>query len=77
MYTFVLEWTPALTKAQELTGGEAGEHRGLIPHGYIFATFMVSCMIGSSLFKIMIKSMRPESFMRYAHISSITHLSSS
>ncbi len=65
MYTFVLEWTPALTKAQELSGGtDPGEHRGLIPHGYIFAAFMVAIMMGSSIFKIVIKSMRPESFMR-------------
>jgi hypothetical protein len=68
MYTFVLEWTPALTQAQEQSGGgsdEDSEHRGKIPHGYIFASFMVAIMIGSSLFKILSKQHRPESFMRF------------
>ncbi|VDD86310.1 unnamed protein product [Enterobius vermicularis] len=55
MYVFVLEWTPALTLAS----------RTAIPHGYIFATFMVACMMGSSLFKMLSKTHRPESFMRY------------
>ncbi|CAD6197169.1 unnamed protein product [Caenorhabditis auriculariae] len=56
MYTFVLEWTPALTLAADGSS---------IPHGYIFAAFMVSTMIGSSLFKILSKQSRPEDFMRY------------
>jgi MFS family permease len=38
MYTFVFLWTPALSP-----NGEK------IPHGFIFACFMVACMIGSSL----------------------------
>eukprot|EP00217_Crustomastix_stigmatica_P016284 CAMPEP_0183799658 /NCGR_PEP_ID=MMETSP0803_2-20130417/22369_1 /TAXON_ID=195967 /ORGANISM="Crustomastix stigmata, Strain CCMP3273" /LENGTH=450 /DNA_ID=CAMNT_0026044363 /DNA_START=30 /DNA_END=1379 /DNA_ORIENTATION=- len=38
MYTFVFLWTPALSP-----NGET------IPHGTIFATFMVSSMIGSSI----------------------------
>ena len=36
MYTFVFMWTPALTPP----GGEA------IPHGSIFACFMLACMLG-------------------------------
>ncbi|EYB98845.1 hypothetical protein Y032_0127g1378 [Ancylostoma ceylanicum] len=36
-----------------------------IPHGYIFAGFMVATMMGSSLFKLLTKSGRPEDFMRY------------
>ncbi|EPB74381.1 hypothetical protein ANCCEY_06502 [Ancylostoma ceylanicum] len=55
MYTFVLEWTPALSKASA----------DPIPHGYIFAGFMVATMMGSSLFKLLTKSGRPEDFMRY------------
>lgn len=43
MYTFVLEWTPALTPV--LPPSESADfhddHRGAIPHGYVFATFMV------------------------------------
>ncbi|MCO5557381.1 hypothetical protein L7F22_010944 [Adiantum nelumboides] len=38
MYTFVFLWTPALSPDEED-----------IPHGFIFATFMLSSMIGSSL----------------------------
>ncbi|KAF1759731.1 hypothetical protein GCK72_016198 [Caenorhabditis remanei] len=56
MYTFVLEWTPALSRA----AGDVG-----IPHGYIFAAFMVATMIGSSVFKLLQQHERPESFMRY------------
>ncbi|CAJ0578950.1 unnamed protein product, partial [Mesorhabditis spiculigera] len=56
MYTFVLEWTPALSQASEDTS---------IPHGYIFAAFMVATMMGSSVFKIISKKERPEAFMRY------------
>ncbi|PAV59627.1 hypothetical protein WR25_08211 [Diploscapter pachys] len=56
MYTFVLEWTPALTQA---SGGAS------IPHGYIFASFMVAAMMGSSLFKLFTKYSSPEDFMRF------------
>jgi hypothetical protein len=60
MYTFVLEWTPALTPDDfhdsvvdtsdhtrhhtlgvEAEQSEDGGHRGAIPHGFIFAAFMV------------------------------------
>ena len=60
MYTFVLEWTPALTPEEyhepvlEVTDqtphdtlavqaehADENGHRGAIPHGFIFATFMV------------------------------------
>ncbi|CAH1784953.1 unnamed protein product [Owenia fusiformis] len=75
MYTFVLEWTPALTPpapaeqaaSRSLLVDDAKDsdnHNGTIPHGYIFAGFMVACMIGSSLFKILLKFSTPESFMR-------------
>lgn len=38
MYTFVFLWTPALSPNQQT-----------IPHGFIFATFMLASMIGSSI----------------------------
>ena len=49
MYVFVLEWTPALTNAAAeqpterklLSTEENDGHRGVIPHGHIFAGFMV------------------------------------
>lgn len=44
MYIFVFMWTPALT------GGDSDIK---LPFGMIFSTFMVCCMIGSSLFSIL------------------------
>jgi len=45
MYTFVLEWTPALTPAEldpaKVESATSGTERATIPHGYIFAAFMV------------------------------------
>jgi MFS family permease len=56
MYTFVLEWTPALT--------EANTENERIPHGLIFAAFMVAVMMGSSIFKLLSNSFSSESFLR-------------
>ena len=47
MYTFVFMWTPALEESARL----AVPAMQSIPHGMIFAIFMVSCMIGSMLVK--------------------------
>lgn len=62
MYTFVLEWTPALTPSSSDPTPSGTVDK--IPHGMIFACFMVAVMIGSSLFRIFSKWSRPESFMR-------------
>ncbi|XP_062596250.1 molybdate-anion transporter-like isoform X1 [Saccostrea cucullata] len=61
MYIFVLEWTPALTP--DTKPGSTEKHES-IPHGHIFAAFMVSIMIGSSIFKLLSKYTSVESFMR-------------
>ena len=55
MYTFVFLWTPALSPNHED-----------IPHGFIFATFMLSSMMGSSLAsRLMARSAyRVESYMQ-------------
>lgn len=55
MYTFVFLWTPALSPNDEE-----------IPHGFIFATFMLASMLGSSLAsKLMARSaLRVESYMQ-------------
>lgn len=55
MYTFVFLWTPALSP-----NGEK------IPHGMIFATFMVSCMMGSSFASRLLTraDVRPERYMQ-------------
>lgn len=69
MYIFVLEWTPALTPTDPATSGTArkllSSSTETIPHGHIFAGFMVSIMIGSSLFKLLSKYSSVESFMRF------------
>lgn len=55
MYTFVFLWTPALSPNDEE-----------IPHGFIFATFMLASMLGSSLAsRLMARSaLRVESYMQ-------------
>ena len=46
MYVFVLEWTPALTPEQTSENTDENEgHRGSIPHGHIFAGFMVGLIV--------------------------------
>ncbi len=50
MYIFVFMWTPAM---QALTDDP-------LPFGLIFATFMVCCMAGSSIFSVFIGSMKVE-----------------
>ena len=46
MYVFVLEWTPALTPEQTSENTDENEgHRGSIPHGHIFAGFMVGWIV--------------------------------
>ena len=52
MYIFVFMWTPSI---QSFTGSDAD-----LPFGVIFATFMVSCMAGSSLFSILIQYFKGE-----------------
>jgi len=61
MYCFVLEWTPSLSITYD---SSAKEIHNDIPHGHIFAGFMVALMIGSSLFKILSEYTSVESFMR-------------
>lgn len=55
MYTFVFLWTPALSPNEED-----------IPHGFIFATFMLSSMFGSSLASRLMARQAPrvESYMQ-------------
>ncbi|WOL05681.1 molybdate-anion transporter-like [Canna indica] len=55
MYTFVFLWTPALSPNDED-----------IPHGFIFATFMLSSMLGSSIAsKLMARAtLKVESYMQ-------------
>ena len=55
MYTFVFMWTPALKTVAEIEAEESGkEIKGSTSDylGLIFAVFMVSVMVGSSIFQI-------------------------
>ncbi|XP_057520469.1 uncharacterized protein LOC130800805 [Amaranthus tricolor] len=54
MYTFVFLWTPALSPNDED-----------IPHGFIFATFMLASMLGSSFAsRLLARSAKVESYMQ-------------
>ncbi|OVA20646.1 Protein of unknown function DUF791 [Macleaya cordata] len=55
MYTFVFLWTPALSPNDED-----------IPHGFIFATFMLASMLGSSIASRLMarSSLKVESYMQ-------------
>ncbi|KRZ80190.1 Major facilitator superfamily domain-containing protein 5 [Trichinella papuae] len=65
MYTFVLEWTPVLTAAV-LNSPDPKDR--FVPHGLVFASFMICIMIGSSIFKLMANIWRPEFFMKYVFL---------
>jgi MFS family permease len=65
MYIFVLEWTPALTQALNKANIDKTDNKNPpIPHGYVFASYMVAMMVGSNSFKVLCNYTRPESFMR-------------
>ncbi|KAF6153694.1 hypothetical protein GIB67_000927 [Kingdonia uniflora] len=66
MYTFVFLWTPALSPNEED-----------IPHGFIFATFMLASMLGSSIAsRLMARtSLKVESYMQIVFaVSALTFL---
>ncbi|XP_051121194.1 uncharacterized protein LOC127244753 isoform X2 [Andrographis paniculata] len=61
MYTFVFLWTPALSPNDEE-----------IPHGFIFATFMLASMLGSSIAARLLarNTLRVESYMQIVFVIS-------
>ncbi|KAL1202752.1 hypothetical protein V5N11_031380 [Cardamine amara subsp. amara] len=61
MYTFVFLWTPALSPNEEE-----------IPHGFIFATFMLASMLGSSIASRLLAHSSPkvESYMQIVFVIS-------
>uniref|UniRef100_A0A1J3EQX7 Molybdate-anion transporter n=1 Tax=Noccaea caerulescens TaxID=107243 RepID=A0A1J3EQX7_NOCCA len=65
MYTFVFLWTPALSPNDEE-----------IPHGFIFATFMLASMLGSSLASRLLARSSPkvESYMQIVFLVSAASL---
>ncbi|KAK6936641.1 Molybdate-anion transporter, partial [Dillenia turbinata] len=65
MYTFVFLWTPALSPNDEE-----------IPHGFIFATFMLASMLGSSIASRLLArgSPRVESYMQIVFVISSASL---
>mmetsp|Transcript_2270 Transcript_2270/g.2093 ORF Transcript_2270/g.2093 Transcript_2270/m.2093 type:complete len:525 (-) Transcript_2270:52-1626(-) len=56
MYIFVFMWTPSMKSLTELAGGDSSA----LPFGFIFSTFMVFSMAGSSLFSIMVEQQSVE-----------------
>lgn len=56
MYTFVFMWTPVL------------EASGNVPHGFVFACFMMSCSVGASVFNILSARAPVESYMVYVFL---------
>ncbi|KAL5747700.1 hypothetical protein ACOSQ2_024997 [Xanthoceras sorbifolium] len=65
MYTFVFLWTPALSPNDEE-----------IPHGFIFATFMLASMLGSSFASRLLAHSSPkvESYMQIVFVISAASL---
>ncbi|KAL2550817.1 Major facilitator superfamily protein [Forsythia ovata] len=65
MYTFVFLWTPALSPNDEE-----------IPHGFIFATFMLASMLGSSIASRLLARNSPavESYMQIVFVISSASL---
>jgi len=61
MYSFVFIWTPALQR------GTSGSH-GDLPFGWIFASFMVSVMIGSVIFGYLTKFTSVEALARPVYL---------
>ncbi|KAH8955012.1 hypothetical protein BDL97_08G112300 [Sphagnum fallax] len=59
MYTFVFLWTPALSPNKQI-----------IPHGFIFATFMLASMLGSSLASRLLarSDLKVESYMQFVFV---------
>lgn len=66
MYIFVFLWTPVL---------EASASPHHLPHGLIFALFMISIMIGSNLLTNTGESGAPEFLLRYALLAASAFLS--
>jgi hypothetical protein len=52
MYVFIFMWTPALTALEAQPGVQEADQPPL-PLGYVFASFMVCCMIGTLAFSFM------------------------
>lgn len=65
MYTFVFLWTPALSPNNEE-----------IPHGFIFATYMLASMLGSSIASRLLARNTPkvESYMQIVFVISSASL---
>ena len=83
MYIFVFMWTPALEEslqahadmlAAEITPLLAAPKLSL-PHGLVFAIFMVCCMIGSKVFEWLIAGRPVEAFSRWVFALSAVALS--
>jgi MFS transporter, MFS domain-containing protein family, molybdate-anion transporter len=73
MYIFVFMWTPALEASAKLSEESAGASSPL-PHGLIFAIFMVCIMIGSKVFEVVIAQRPAEHLARWVFVASAASL---
>lgn len=73
MYIFVFMWTPALESSLAPYGQGVGE-KPYLPHGVVFAIFMVCVMIGSKLFGQLVASAPVEHFCRWLFVASSASL---
>jgi len=62
MYIFVFMWTPALTPAKP-EGQAEGDPNEPPPYGTMFATFMICCMCGSSIYSVLCKHFSAEELL--------------
>jgi len=62
MYIFVFLWTPKLESLSydTLPNDISIPQKSFLPHGLIFSTFMVHCMIGSSIYSLASQYLRCE-----------------
>lgn len=69
MYVFVFMWTPALESSLAPTAPGAVD-KPYLPHGVVFAIFMVCIMIGSKLFGLLVATRPVEHFTRWVFVLS-------
>ena len=62
MYTFVFMWTPTLEERRDPVTNVT--EKISIPHGVIFASFMVACSLGGTLFGALESRFAPTTLMR-------------
>lgn len=68
MYIFVFMWTPALEASLARDLGKSAKDASPLPHGLVFAIFMVSIMVGSKIFEMVIEKRPVEQLSRWVFL---------